>query len=77
MTMNVRPRASRRPVPLGIIGALSERKAREFIFTFSGYGIRRRGLFPLSPRSHFLKTNILVNGPHILIFIAAFWIAAK
>jgi hypothetical protein len=24
-----------------------------------------------------LKTNILVNGPHILIFIAAFWIAAK
>jgi hypothetical protein len=24
-----------------------------------------------------LKTNILVNGPHILIFIAAFLIAAK
>ncbi len=24
-----------------------------------------------------LKTNILVNLPHILIFIAAFWIAAK
>jgi hypothetical protein len=24
-----------------------------------------------------LKTNILVNLPHILIFIAAFWIAAN
>ena len=24
-----------------------------------------------------LKTNILVNLPHILIFVAAFWIAAK
>jgi hypothetical protein len=64
---------------LGVIGALTSARGARIYFYVLGtrylidvavYFTTHLGLIPL-------KTNILVNGPHILIFIAAFWIAAK
>jgi hypothetical protein len=64
---------------LGVVGALTGVRGARICFYVLGtwYLIDVVVYFV----SHFnqvsLKTNILVNGPHILIFIAAFLIAAK
>jgi len=65
--------------PLGIIGALSGAKgARVYFYVLGVWYLIDVAVYFLSHLGHIsLKTNILVNGPHILIFIAAFWIAAK
>jgi hypothetical protein len=64
---------------LGVIGALSGPKgARIYFYVLGVWYLIDVAVYFFSHLGHIsLKTNILVNGPHILIFIAAFWIAAK
>ncbi len=64
---------------LGVIGALtSARGARVYFYVLgTWYLIDVAVYFYAHLNQISLKTNILVNLPHILIFIAAFWIAAK
>jgi hypothetical protein len=63
---------------LGVIGALtSARGARVYFYVLAAwYLIDVLVYFVTHLNQISLKTNILVNLPHILIFIAAFWIAA-
>jgi hypothetical protein len=63
---------------LGVIGALtSARGARVYFYVLGAwYLIDVLVYFVTHLNQISLKTNILVNLPHILIFIAAFWIAA-
>src|ERR1700730_8300633 len=64
---------------LGAVGALTSARGARIYF----YGLRTWYLMDVAVHfiSHLnqisLKTNVLVNGPLVLIFIAAFWIAAK
>jgi len=64
---------------LGVIGALSGAKGARIYFYILGtwYMIDVAVYFISHLNQVTLKTNILVNLPHILIFIAAFLIAAK
>ena len=64
---------------LGVIGALtSVRGARVYFYVLgTWYFIDVVAYFITHWGQITLKTNILVNLPHILIFIAAFCIAAK
>ena len=64
---------------LGFIGALiSARAARAYFYVLGiWYLIDVLVYFFSHLQQISLKTNFLVNLPHILIFIAAFWIAAK
>ena len=64
---------------LAVIGALtSARGARTYFYVLGiWYLIDVLVYFFSHVNQIALKTNVLVNGPHILIFIAAFWIAAK
>src|SRR5882724_4768430 len=64
---------------LGVIGALSGAKGARIYFYILGtwYLIDVAVYFISHLNQVTLKTNILVNLPHILIFIAAFLIAAK
>jgi len=64
---------------LGVIGALtSARGARVDVFVLGTCYLIDVVVYFISHVSQIsLKTNILVNLPHILIFIAAFLIAAK
>ena len=64
---------------LGVIGALTGAKGARIYFYVLGtwYLIDVAVYFVSHFGSISLKTNILVNLPHILIFIAAFLIAAK
>ena len=64
---------------LGVVGALSGPKgARVYFYVLGVWYLIDVAVYFVSHLNQIsLKTNILVNGPHILIFIAAFWIAAK
>jgi hypothetical protein len=64
---------------LGVIGALSGPKgARVYFYVLGTWYLIDVVVYFFSHLNQIpLKTNILVNGPHILIFIAAFLIAAK
>lgn len=64
---------------LAVIGALSGALgARIYFYVLGIWYLIDVVVYFFSHLNHIpLKTNILVNGPHILIFIAAFWIAAK
>lgn len=64
---------------LAVIGALtSARGARAYFYVLGiWYLIDVLVYFFSHLRQIPLKTNVLVNLPHILIFIAAFWIAVK
>lgn len=64
---------------LAVIGALSSaRGARIYFYVLGVWYLIDVLVYFFSHLNQIpLKTNILVNGPHILIFIAAFWIAAK
>lgn len=64
---------------LGVIGALtSARGGRIYFYVLGAWYLIDVVVYFISHLSQTsLKTNIVVNGPHILIFIAAFWIAAK
>jgi len=64
---------------LGVIGALSGPKgARVYFYVLGTWYLIDVVVYVIS-HLHLIspKTNFLVNLPHILIFIAAFWIAAK
>ena len=62
---------------LAVIGALISAKAARIYFYVLGiwYSIDVATYFFTHLRTMPLVKNILVNTPHILIFIAAFWIA--
>jgi hypothetical protein len=64
---------------LGVIGALISARAARIYFYVLGtwYLIDVLAYFFSHLHQISLKTNFLVNFPHILIFIAAFWIAMK
>ena len=64
---------------LGVIGALISARAARIYFYVLGiwYLIDVLVYFFSHLQQISLKTNFLVNLPHILIFIAAFWIATK
>lgn len=64
---------------LAVIGALSGALgARIYFYVLGVWYLIDVLVYFITHLNHIpLKTNILVNGPHILIFIAAFWIAAK
>ena len=64
---------------LGVIGALSSASgARIYFYVLGAWYLIDVVVYFISHLNQIsLKTNILVNLPHILIFIAAFWIAAK
>src|SRR6266568_1778214 len=64
---------------LALLGALISAKAARFYFWLLGiwYSIDVLTYFFGHLNSIPLLTNFLVNLPHILIFIAAFWIALK
>src|SRR5580692_11235835 len=64
---------------LGVAGALSGAKgARIYFYVLGTWYLIDVAVYFISHLNQIsLKTNILVNGPHILIFIAAFLIAAK
>lgn len=64
---------------LAVIGALtSARGARTYFYVLGIWYLIDVLVYFFSHLNQIaLKTNVLVNGPHILIFIAAFWIAAK
>ena len=64
---------------LAVVGALSgARGARIYFYVLGVWYLIDVVVYFFSHLNQIpLKTNILVNGPHILIFIAAFWIAAK
>ncbi len=64
---------------LGVIGALTSARGARIYFYVLGtwYLIDVAVYFYTHLNQISLKPNILVNLPHILIFIAAFWIAAK
>lgn len=64
---------------LAVIGALtSARGARVYFYVLGAWYLIDVLVYFFSHLNQIpLKTNILVNGPHILIFIAAFWIGAK
>ncbi len=64
---------------LGVIGALtSARGARIYFYILGTWYLIDVVVYFISHLNQIsLKTNFLVNLPHILIFIAAFWIAAK
>jgi hypothetical protein len=64
---------------LAVIGALiSARVARVYFYVLGIWYLIDVVVYFISHLHQIpLKTNILVNLPHILIFIAAFWIAAK
>lgn len=64
---------------LGVMGALtSARGARIYFYVLGTWYLIDVAVYFVSHFGHIpLKNNILVNLPHILIFIAAFWIAAK
>ena len=64
---------------LGVVGALTGANGARIYFYVLGtwYLIDVVVYFVSRLNQISLKTNVLVNGPHILIFIAAFWIAAK
>jgi hypothetical protein len=64
---------------LAVIGAVTSARGARFYFYVLGiwYLIDVLVYFFTHLNQTPLKTNVLVNGPHILIFIAAFWIAAK
>lgn len=64
---------------LAVIGALtSARGARTYFYVLGMWYLIDVAVYFFSHLSHIsLTTNILINLPHILIFIAAFWIAAK
>ena len=64
---------------LGVIGALtSARGARIYFYVLGTWYLIDVVVYFVTHLSQVsLKTNFLVNLPHILIFIAAFWIAAK
>jgi hypothetical protein len=64
---------------LALIGALISAKASRFYFWLLGiwYTIDVVTYFFTHLNSLPLVKNILVNAPHILIFIAAYWIALK
>jgi len=64
---------------LAVIGALtSARGARIYFYVLGTWYLIDVAVYFVSHLQKIpLRTNILVNLPHILIFIAAFWIAAK
>jgi len=64
---------------LGVIGALtSARGARIYFYVLGTWYLIDVVVYFVSHLNQIsLKTNIMVNLPHILIFIAAFLIAAK
>ena len=64
---------------LGVIGALSgEKVARIYFYVLGIWYLIDVVVYFFSHLSSIpLKTNILVNLPHIIIFIAAFFVAAK
>jgi hypothetical protein len=64
---------------LAIIGALtSARGARIYFYVLGVWYLIDVTVYFFSHLGHIpIKSNILVNLPHILIFIAAFWIATK
>jgi len=64
---------------LAVIGALtSARGARIYFYVLGTWYLIDVAVYSVSHLQKIpLRTNILVNLPHILIFIAAFWIAAK
>jgi hypothetical protein len=64
---------------LAVVGALtSERGARIYFCVLGVWYLIDVLVYFFSHLNQIpLKTNFLVNLPHILIFIAAFWIAAK
>ena len=64
---------------LAVIGALtSARGARIYFYVLGTWYLIDVAVYFVSHLQNIpLRTNILVNLPHILIFIAAFWIAAK
>ena len=64
---------------LAVIGALtSERVARIYFYVLGVWYLIDVLVYFFSHLNQIpLKTNLMVNLPHILIFIAAFWIAAK
>jgi hypothetical protein len=64
---------------LAVIGALISARAARIYFWILGiwYSIDVLTYFFGHLHKIPLKTNLLVNTPHILIFIAAFWIALK
>jgi hypothetical protein len=64
---------------LGVIGALTGvRGARIYFYVLGTWYLIDVVVYFVSHLNQIsLKTNVLVNGPHILIFITAFLIAAK
>jgi hypothetical protein len=64
---------------LGVIGALtSARGARIYFYVLGTWYLIDVTVYFFSHLGHTpMKSNVLVNLPHILIFIAAFLIAAK
>lgn len=64
---------------LAVIGALtSARGARTYFYVLGIWYLIDVLVYFFSHLNQIaLKTNVLVNGPHILIFVAAFCIAAK
>jgi hypothetical protein len=64
---------------LGVIGALtSARGARIYFYVLGTWYLIDVAVYFITHLNQIsLKTNFLVNLPHILIFIAAFWIAVK
>ena len=64
---------------LGVIGALtSARGARIYFYVLGTWYLIDVTVYFFSHLGHTpMKSNVLVNLPHILIFIAAFWIASK
>lgn len=64
---------------LAVIGALtSARGARIYFYVLGTWYLIDVAVYFVSHLQKIpLRTTILVNLPHILIFIAAFWIAAK
>jgi hypothetical protein len=64
---------------LGVVGAVTGvRGARIYFYVLGTWYLIDVVVYFVSHLNQIsLKTNILVNGPHILIFIAAFLIAAK
>lgn len=64
---------------LAVIGALtSARGARIYFYVLGTWYLIDVLVYFFSHLNHIpLKTNILVNVPHIIIFIVAFWIASK